>query len=246
MSDSTERFTTRVDDYAKYRPVYPREIVDAILSGLRAPVVADLGAGTGISSRLLADAGAIVYAVEPNAAMRRMLSGRDSLRVVNGTAEHTTITASSVDVVTAFQAYHWFEPDRVLAEARRITRAGGRFAAVWNHRERNDPFTGAYERIVDRYDESGGDIDRTRRQSTIIDDFRRNGWNSVQTIRCAHVQLLDWAALIGFSRSASYLPKDGPAYEAMEAELRALFERSAHPIAFAWVAQTYIAQRPLE
>lgn len=86
MTDSTVRFGNRVDDYAKYRPSYPREAIAAILDGFCHPHVADLGAGTGISAALLADAGAFVYAVEPNANMRAALPWRDAVVAVNGTA----------------------------------------------------------------------------------------------------------------------------------------------------------------
>ena len=170
--DPKERFSDRAADYARFRPSYPPEIIAGILAGFAAPVVADLGAGTGISAALLARGGATVFAIEPNASMREMIAASRSVTVVGGTAEATTLPDARVDVVTAFQAYHWFEPDRVLAEAQRILRPNGRFAAVWNHRDRSDRLTGGYESIVDRYDESGGDIDRTRRLSTVMTDLR--------------------------------------------------------------------------
>ena len=115
--DPTTRFSKRAEDYARYRPTYPADAVAAILDGFTKPRVADLGAGTGISSVLLADAGAHVFAIEPNAAMRASIPSRSDIEVIDGTAETTTLPNRSVDVVSAFQAYHWFEPDRVLAEA---------------------------------------------------------------------------------------------------------------------------------
>lgn len=240
-----ERFTNRVDDYAKYRPSYPTAIVAAILDGFVAPVVADVGAGTGISARLLAQAGARVLAVEPNAEMRAKIEVRTGITVVDGSAESTTLADSSVDIMTAFQAYHWFEPDSVLVEARRILRARGRFAAVWNHRDRTDRFTGAYESIVDRYDESGGDIDRTRRSGTVLDDLRRHGWQNPRVVTASHRRALDWETLIGAARSSSYLPKSGTAYETMERELHRLFESWPAPPEFIYLTDAYIAEAPL-
>ena len=114
MNDSTTRFSNRAEDYARYRPTYPGEIIAAILRDFSEPAVADLGAGTGISAKLLANAGATVYAVEPNAAMRAAIPQSGRITPVDGTAENTTLPNGSVDIVTAFQAYHWFEPPAVL------------------------------------------------------------------------------------------------------------------------------------
>ncbi len=240
----TSRFSSRADDYARYRPSYPNEIIAAILEGYERPILADLGAGTGISVHLLRDAGATVYAIEPNAAMRAAIVPMNGIIVVDASAEATTLHDGSVDIVTAFQAYHWFDADAVLDEAQRITRAGGRFAAVWNHRDRSDPFTAAYESIVDRFDESGGAVDRDRRSTPVLDHLRAHRWKNCRVVSASHGSALDWDRLIGFSRSASYLPKSGPAYEAMERELRALFERWPSERAFTYITDAYIAERP--
>lgn len=240
-----DRFTERANDYARYRPSYPKECIAAIVDGFIAPVVADLGAGTGISSRLLADAGARVFAVEPNAPMRAKIDEHRGVTVVDGSAESTTLPDCSVDVVTAFQAYHWFDPDAVLREARRIAQPHGRFAAVWNHRDRTDLFTGAYESIVDRYDESGGAIDRTRPSGTVMEDLRRLGWRDARVMTASHRRPLDWKTLIGLARSASYLPKSGADYDAMESELRRLFESWPGEAAFVYVTYAYVAEAPL-
>ena len=240
----TTRFSNRAEDYARYRPSYPNEIIAAILEGYGHPIVADLGAGTGISAHLLRDAGATVYAVEPNAKMRAAVVPRDGIVVLDASAEDTTLRGGSVDVVTAFQAYHWFDVEAVLKEAQRITRSGGRFAAVWNNRDRSDPFTGGYESIVDRYDESGGAIDRDRRSARVLDDLRERGWSNARLVSAVHRNQLDWNRLIGLARSASYLPKSGPAYELMEREIREFFDRWPSERAFTYITDAYIAERP--
>ncbi len=245
MNDSTTRFSNRVDDYVRYRPTYPAEIIDAIVEGFTSPIVADLGAGTGISAVILAQSGARVHAVEPNALMRGAIRHDERISVVDGTAEATTLPDASVDVVTAFQAYHWFDPAAVLEEAVRIGRTRVRFAAVWNHRDRNDELTAQYESIIDRYDVSRGGIDRNRRAGTVLDDLRRTGWTDVRTVEASHEHPLNWEAMIGFVRSASYLPREGDAYDAMAGELRAVYDRQAAAgnVRFRWTTRAYIGER---
>lgn len=245
MNDSTTRFSNRAEDYALYRPTYPREIVAAILDGFTEPSVADVGAGTGISATLLAYAGATVYAIEPNDAMRAAIPGHERITAVDGTAEATTLQNASVDIVTAFQAYHWFDPVAVLAEAIRITKPRARFAAVWNHRDREDPFTAAFEAIIDRYDTTGGAADRSRRAGTVFTDLERAGWRNVRKISASHEHPLTFDGMAGFVRSASYLPREGTPYDAMTAELRQLFDREAasNPVRFIWKTEAYIGDR---
>ena len=241
--DSTTRFSKRAEDYARYRPSYPTQAIAAILDGFTKPRVADLGAGTGISSVLLADAGAHVFAVEPNAAMRSSIPSRPDIVVVDGTAEATTLPDHSVDVVTAFQAYHWFNPDLVLAEAERIGRRDVRFAAVWNERDETDAFMLAYSDIIRRY--MADDTETARRASAVDNDLRRHGWSNVRVLEFRHEKPVDWEGLIGRTRSASYLPREGPAYESMAAELRALYDRAGELGGVRFVLQTsvHLAER---
>ncbi|MGA8839741.1 MAG: class I SAM-dependent methyltransferase [Candidatus Aquilonibacter sp.] len=241
--DSTTRFSKRAEDYARYRPSYPTQAIAAIVDGFTKPRVADLGAGTGISSVLLADAGAHVFAVEPNAAMRSSIPSRPEIVVVDGTAEATTLPDHSVDVVTAFQAYHWFNPDLVLAEAERIGRRDVRFAAVWNERDETDAFMLAYSDIIRRY--MADDTETARRASAVDNDLRRHGWSNVRVLEFRHEKPVGWEGLIGRTRSASYLPREGPAYESMAAELRALYDRAVELGGVRFVLQTsvHLAER---
>lgn len=240
--DSTVRFSNRVEDYSRYRPSYPKEAIDAVLTGFDEPHVADLGAGTGISARLLADAGAFVYAVEPNANMRGALPQDERIVPVNGTAESTGLEPISVDIVTAFQAYHWFDPERAFAEADRIAKKRARFAAVWNERDERDPFTKSYGDIIRPY--MLDDTEHTRRGSSIDGDLERYGWGLGRRIEFAYQQPLSWDALIGRARSASYLPREGPAYDEMAEKLRALYDQHADgTVRFALVTTVHLGER---
>src|SRR3982074_1557174 len=128
----TARFSDRVENYVRYRPGYPPEVLDLLRTecGLwPSHIVADIASGTGVFTRLLLENGNSVFAVEPNAAMREMgirqlesLSAGGRLVLVAGTAEETTLKSASVDFVTAAQAAHWFDLPRARAEFARILR----------------------------------------------------------------------------------------------------------------------------
>ncbi len=243
MSDPTTRFGVLAGDYALYRPSYPRDAISAVLDGFSKPDVADTGAGTGISSIALADAGAHVFAVEPNANMRGSIPTRADIVVFDGTAEVTSLPNQSVDVITAFQAYHWFVADRVLTEAARIGRKRVRYAAVWNERDEKDPFVREYSAIIRPY--MTDDTEARRRKTTIDKDLRRHGWSDVRVLEFRQAVPVDWEALLGRTRSTSYLPREGAAYEAMAAELRALFERAGEfgGARFALVTSVHLGER---
>jgi SAM-dependent methyltransferase len=243
VSDSTARFGNRVDDYAKYRPTYPPEAIAAILDGFEDPALADLGAGTGISSRLLAGAGAFVYAVEPNANMRAALPANERIVAVNGTAESTGLEPLSIDIVAAFQAYHWFDPARFFAEIDRITRKRARVAVVWNERDDRDAFTNTYSKVILPYIQD--DTESRRRKSSIDGDIDRFGWGPARVVEFTQWQPLTWEAMIGRTRSTSYLPLEGPRYEQMAAELREIYDAAARTgeVRFALTTTVHIGER---
>jgi SAM-dependent methyltransferase len=156
MSDSVARFSNRADNYARYRPGYPLGVMDILRNqcGLTdASVVADIGSGTGILSELFLRNGNTVFAIEPNAAMRqvadRLLGEFPNFLSIDATAEATTLDASSVDLVTAAQAFHWFDRDRARKEFARILRPGGWVALIWNERRLDSTaFLRDYEQLL--------------------------------------------------------------------------------------------------
>ena len=242
---ATERFSERAGDYRRYRPTYPTEIIEAVLDGFSAPVVADVGAGTGIGSHLLAERASLVFAIEPNAPMREAIAPHERIRVVDATAEATTLDNGVVDVVASFQALHWFDRERAFHEFRRVLRVPGRVAAIWNQRDEADGFTREYDAVIARYGERVKPVDRTHRKRDLESDFECAGYTNLRTVQVAHRQSVDWYGLIGFVRSCSYLPRSGQAYTEMETELRELYERWADGknVSFAWIAEAHLAER---
>ncbi len=158
-SDSTQRFSDRVEAYLAGRPRYPAELVSHLetLGALPRPgVVADIGVGTGLSAEPFLAAGHRVIGVEPNAPMRaagvEYLARFSTYEARDGTAEATGLAPGSVDLVIAGQAFHWFEPGRFRAESLRILRRGGWGALIWNDRDLvGTPFLAGYEALLLEY-----------------------------------------------------------------------------------------------
>lgn len=221
-----DRFSDRVDDYVKYRPSYPRDAIAYIISQLKTanPVVADIGAGTGISSRLLAELHSIqVVAIEPNAEMRQAAETHPLVEFRDGTAEATNLADNQVDLVTCFQSFHWFNPELTLREFHRILKPSGRLAIVWNMRERHDPFTENYSIIVRK----ASNNHPGERRSDAIQPFLESPLfgNRRQSV-FPYKQMLNLPGLIGRAMSTSYIPKAGEAYEELLCYLQQLFESS--------------------
>ena len=156
--DNTQRFSNRVDNYVKYRPGYPRDVLHFLseIKGFNAHwTVADIGSGTGISTSLFLDNGNTVYAVEPNAPMRgkaeELLGSRAGFISIDGTAENTTLQPASIDLIIAGQAFHWFNPLPTKKEFTRILRPGGAIALMWNERQKSSDFEKAYEDLLQTY-----------------------------------------------------------------------------------------------
>jgi SAM-dependent methyltransferase len=141
-------------DYEAARPSYPPDAVAWFVDHLRlAPgrLVADVAAGTGKLTRLLAPSGANLLAVEPvpgmRATFRRLLP---DVPLVAATAEALSFAAASLDAITVAQAWHWFDHERATAEAARVLRPGGRLGLVWNARDRTEPWVDQVWSIMDR------------------------------------------------------------------------------------------------
>ena len=258
MSDAAGCFSGRVDDYVQTRPSYPRALLAVLRDSCElraASVAADLGSGTGLFTRLILETGATVHAVEPNDEMRAaaeaMSKGEAGFHSVAGSAEATTLPDACVDLVTAAQAFHWFDVERTHAELRRIlrTRAGARetgsVALVWNDRALDaDGFHRAYEELLvrrcPRYRELQGKADTTAKFDALLGAGR---WTRASV---PNEQRLDREGLVGRLLSSSYAPRLGdPGHDETFAELRDLFDRHAEGGSIAMVYTTVaITGRP--
>jgi SAM-dependent methyltransferase len=229
--DPTARFSDRAADYARHRPSYPAHAIDAVLEGLGDParlVAADVGAGTGISARLLADRGVRVVAVEPNRAMREAAQPHPRVEWRDGTAEATGLEGTSVDLVLCAQSFHWFRRDEALAEFRRVLRPGGRVALLWNERDERDPATAAYGRLV--VEAAGEERNAFFHRAESVGFPPAPGFSAPREVPLeGHAQTHDLEGLVGRATSASYVPKVGRARDELERGLRSLHGRFAGP-----------------
>jgi SAM-dependent methyltransferase len=233
----TARFTGRAGYYSSYRPRYPDQVVthledEGVLK--TGSLIADIGAGTGISSELLLRRGYGVVAVEPNEDMRKLaeasLARYPGYSSTGGTAEDTKLEAASVDCVLAAQAFHWFDPPRARREFRRVLRPGGRVVLLWNRRRKGVPFLEAYEQLLrDHCPDyvARQKKDREEIHSTVADFY--GGHGAFRFLRIDNSRLVEgFDALLGGVMSASYAPLPGDWRHATLVDgLRVLFDRFA-------------------
>jgi SAM-dependent methyltransferase len=229
--DPKERFTDRVGDYVKHRPDYPGALYELLVRehGL-APeqTVVDLGAGTGLLARLFLERGHRVIGVEPNEAMRSAgdveLARFNGWRSVCASAEDTTLPDASTDVITAGQAFHWFDPVRTKRECIRIAKPRGLVVLVWNTwHQATSSFMRGYASIVERYtsDRFANHHSNPKQLANVARFFG----GEFQAESLPHAQRFDREGLRGRLLSSSYAPKPGhPQHEPMIAELDRLFD----------------------
>ncbi|HEX8162638.1 MAG TPA: class I SAM-dependent methyltransferase [Pyrinomonadaceae bacterium] len=224
------RFDARVADYVAYRPSYPAGVVDFLRDGIGlAPgaAVADVGSGTGILSELLLGGGYEVVGVEPNDAMRAAAESRlksyARFRSVKGTAEATTLGDGSADLITAAQAFHWFDAAGARAEFRRVLRPGGWVVLVWNMRRTDaTPFLRDYEKLLREFGTDYAQVNCEQVSEDRIAEFFAGDFASKSF---DNFQSFDFAGLRGRLLSSSYVPLAGhPNHEPMLASLRRLFD----------------------
>lgn len=232
MSQTTERFSSRVANYIKWRPDYPQALYKALLEhGVLTPeaVIADIGAGTGISAQLFAAHNHTVMAVEPNQPMREAgqaaLAKQPLVSWHNGTADKTGLPSHSADAVIAAQAWHWFDTPETKTEFKRILKPAGQVVLIWNDRiTTGDGFSEVYEDAL-RY--FAIDYDKVNHKQFGEDAFNQLwGNNKWKEITVDNVQHLTFEGLLGRVLSSSYMPDEQhPEFEFMKHVLKKIFLR---------------------
>ena len=227
---NTQRFSNRVENYVKYRPHYPAAMVTYLQErfGFTSGAIADIGAGTGILTKLLLDAGYTVYAVEPNGPMLdkaiALLNEYPGFTAVTGTAENTTLPNNSVDAVMAAQAFHWFNAEKSRAEFTRILKANGLVVLVWNERRVDSAFEKEYEVLINRYGKDYVQVKHRNIEQTDLAAFFAPAPMEVKEFN--NQQVFDFEGFKGRLLSSSYMPLQGePGYDEMLVALKQLFDK---------------------
>lgn len=251
--NSTTRFSSRVDDYIKYRPHYPVEIIDLLAEkcGLTPEsVVADIGSGTGILTRLFLENGNPVVGVEPNREMREAgehyLAEYARFTSVDGTSETTRLPAHSFDFILAGQAFHWFDQAKTRVEFQRILKEDGWVVLVWNDRRVDTtPFLRDYEALLQEFGTDYNEINHKNVQDKAV--FAVFFGAAPLEAAFDNVQRFDFDGLIGRLNSSSYVPgRDDLRHAAMVARAREIFD--AHQkdgtVAFEYDTRVYFGGMP--
>jgi SAM-dependent methyltransferase len=235
FADAKQRFSNRVADYVRYRPGYPAALLDVLRNEcglLAAHVVADVGSGTGLLSKLFLENSNRVLGVEPNQEMRQageeFLQSFPKFTSVAGSAEATTLGDASVDFIAAGQAFHWFEPQAARREFLRILKPHGWVVITWNDRRMEKAqLTREYEELLERF---GIDYKRVKDAYPEGEDIRSFFGACTFFVRdMPNQQILDWEGFRGRLRSSSFAPTEGhPNYAPMMAELERIYRAHAH------------------
>ena len=227
--DATRRFSNRVENYVRYRPGYPPEVLRLLREQcglIPRACVADVGFGTGIFTRILLENGNTVFGIEPNPEMReageKLLARFPNFRGIHATAEKTTLADRSVDFVTAAQAAHWFEREAARREFSRILKPSGWVVLLWNERvTEGTPFLAEYEQLLLHHGTDYAEVRHERTTNAISEFF---GSAPYETASFQLRQTFDLPALVGRVFSSSYTPAPGhPQHEPLRHALRDLF-----------------------
>lgn len=229
MVESIKRFSSRVENYVKFRPHYPPAVVNLLDSecGLsRESVIADIGSGTGILSELFLRNGNKVLGVEPNHQMRaaaeRLLKDYANFNSIDGKAEATTLARDGFDFITAGQAFHWFDHQQARQEFTRILKSEGWTVLIWNERRLDSSdFLRALEELLLKF---GTLYEQVRHENVYSDIATFFGAGAVKLATFENLQHVDLESFKGRIFSASYTPEPGhPNFEPMLEEMLAIF-----------------------
>ncbi|HKO98437.1 MAG TPA: class I SAM-dependent methyltransferase [Pyrinomonadaceae bacterium] len=250
MPSHQNRFSTRVENYIKFRPGYPKELLTILKTdcGLtESSTIADVGSGTGILSELFLRNGNRVFGVEPNEPMRaageRLLSSFAEFVSIEGSAEATTLDSKSVDFITAGQAFHWFDRDAAKTEFKRILKPKGWVVLVWNERlTESTAFLREYEKLLLQYGTDYQEIRHENVENEIAGFFSPQPF---QLQNLPNLQRFDLEGLKGRVFSSSYVPEPGhPKFAPLESRLVEIFNihNQGGEVAFEYVTKIFYGQ----
>ncbi len=245
--NSKSRFSDRVENYVKYRPHYPKGVIEYLKTHgiLKADsTIADIGSGTGISSELFLENGNTVYGVEPNAEMREAAENifKDNQKFISidATAEETSLKDKSIDLIIAGQAFHWFDVEKTKIEFKRILKPGAYIILIWNKRKRGDsPFQEEYENLLLKY---GTDYKEVGHQNIGKEGLSILFDGKFEQINFDNKQVFDFEGFKGRLLSSSYAPNEGQAnYQLMLEDLKNIFDKYKKngAISFEYITEVY-------
>lgn len=225
-----ERFSGLANLYSRFRPDYPDRAIDYIFahcqlsSGMK---LIDVGCGTGISSRIMAQRGLVVVGLEPNIDMLKAAqsaSNNLAITYVQGQAEATSFAAESFNAVLCAQSFHWFNPEKAFVEFHRLLKNKGSLILIWNERSDSNPFTHAYSDLISQLPETKSvEMSRGSAGEPLFSCplFKRS------TKECfLHEQKLNQKSLLGRAFSTSYVPKETTVEgESFKQSLLVLFDK---------------------
>lgn len=227
--DSTQRFADRVQNYIKYRPDYPPEVLTYLRkrTGLSPnDTVADIGAGTGIFTKHLLDLGCKVYAVEPNREMREaadalLKESYSNYTSIDAPASDTTLKDHSIDLIVCAQAFHWFNTPEAKKEFQRVLKPAAQAALIWNNRQvATDGFAEEYDQLLREKTADYNEVNHQRLSPADFTAFFKEG--KYEKVIFPSYQEFDEAGFLGRANSSSYVPAGDEAFQQL---LKDIFRR---------------------
>ena len=225
--DSRERFSGLAGLYDRHRPSYPDALLDWIVANARlkpGDPVADIGCGTGISTRLFAQRGFDAVGVDPNEGMLAEARAAGPGRYLQGEAAATGLPSASLALVSVGQAFHWFDVPASLREFRRVLRPEGSCAVYWNVRGAS-AFLDEYDRLLRKHSTEYSVLDKPAQ--TLAALKARGERRDAREAEFAYAQSFDRDGLFGRAYSSSYVVHGIADHAEFDRALAALFAAHA-------------------
>ncbi len=215
--------------YEKYRLPYARESVDGLLEQIgEVQVIADIGAGTGQLSRLFANRGTKIYAVEPDHEMREVASvsliSFEMIEILAGFAEHLPLADSSMDLLVIGNAFHRFKPE-ACEDLRRILKNQG-WIALFNYEFKNKEYTEMLASKLATLKTLRDKIETSSHNTPVHDLF---GTAQIHTLGYLQSHAEDWTAFLGAACAGIEAPEcNEQSFTKFEAVIREVFDTFAN------------------